>query len=75
MRKISVKAQTHTILQPETTKQTRVKIIEGEDKLILCCGKSAIELHPDGKILLKGRKILQSADDNITLLSKKIELN
>lgn len=48
---------------------------ESTSKITLRCGGSAIELLPNGTIILKGKAILQQAEKSIKLLGERIELN
>ncbi len=50
-------------------------VFESSKKITLRCGDGAIELLPNGNIIIKGKAIYHQAKECIKLLGERIELN
>lgn len=53
----------------------RIQFDAGPDVLRLKNGKASIDLHADGTIRLKGRRLVQDAEENIAMTAAWIDLN
>jgi uncharacterized protein DUF6484 len=50
-------------------------VIEGEQEVVLNCGKASITLRRDGKVVVRGTEIVTQADGRLRLRGGKVEVN
>ena len=72
---IQTKLAVKLVPLPTKPENQRDLIVEAKDKMIFRCGRSSIELNANGEIILKGKAIYQQGEENIKLISQRINLN
>ena len=49
--------------------------LAGRERVLLTCGKSSIELHADGRVIIKGTRLLSRASESNRIKGATIALN
>ena len=66
----------HHASDPDTSSDLPgTTIIESRDQIVIRCGKSSITLMSDGKIVVKGTKIISRASGENAIKGAQIKLN
>lgn len=55
--------------------QSRNLVLEGEEQVVLRCGKAMIELHKDGKLIIRGAHVVSHADGVHRIRGGSIQIN
>ncbi len=55
--------------------QGRNLVLEGEEQVVLRCGKAMIELHKDGKLIIRGAHVVSHADGVHRIRGGSIQIN
>lgn len=55
--------------------QGRNLVLEGEEQVVLRCGKALIELHKDGKLIIRGAHVVSHADGVHRIRGGSIQIN